>query len=100
MHRYTPRLSFIVLLALLVGLGACAKRNKLVSSQTECPQMIKQADELYSARRAQLDKTQSARIANLLEAARIDQELGQHAACLDKASRAMLLVNQGTDTAR
>jgi hypothetical protein len=100
MNKYLPPLSFILLLVLLVGPGACAKRSKNLAVPAECPQMIQQAKELYDARHAQLDAVQRTRVANLIEASRIDQEHGDYTACMDKASRAMVLANQPGGTGK
>jgi len=94
MHNHSPRLYLILLPGLLLGPGACAWNDRHTAVHSECPQMIKQAEELYEARQAEFDKMHNTRIANLIKAARRDQEVGQHTSCMDKASRALLLANQ------
>lgn len=94
MPAHTTRLFLILLPALSLGPGACAGPGKNVSGQSECTQMIQQATALYETRRGEHNVIQDTRIANLIEAAGIDQERGQHASSMDKASLAILLANQ------
>ena len=89
-----PRLYILFSLMLSLMLGACAKGNKTLSTQNECKQLLQQADERYNAQRSKIDEAQAARIANLIKAARIDQEHADYTACLDKTSRALLLADQ------
>jgi hypothetical protein len=76
--------------ACLVG---CLRASKPAATDVQCPQLITQAQSLYASKAKSLDSVIAEQAANLITAAKIDQEHQEFITCMDKASRAIKIID-------
>jgi hypothetical protein len=80
--------TFLVLL-----ISGCVHRTKQESMDMQCPRLITQAQALYSKQAKNRDKLIADQAANLITGAKIDREHREFIQCMDKASRAIKLLD-------
>ena len=88
-----PYQTLIVTALLSLSLAGCAHKPKYESMNVQCPRLIRQAQDLYSKNAKSRDKVIANQVANLITAAKIDQEHQEFTQCMDKSSRAIKLMD-------
>ena len=87
-------ISLCLCLSLLALGPGCAPRHKPTPVDIQCDNAIKAAQARYAAAQASLEGSQRGEIvANLITAARIEQQQAHFINCLDKARRASQLID-------
>lgn len=83
----------ITLLMLSLFMTGCAKKGKQESIDSQCQRLIEKARELHAQEAKSRDKVLAEQVANLITAAKIDQEHKDFAQCIDKSTRAIKLLD-------
>jgi hypothetical protein len=86
-------LTFITFAILLLSLAGCLRKTNTEPMSVQCPRLIKQAQDLYDSKAKSSDKAVANQAANLITGAKIDQEHQEFIQCMDKASRAIKLID-------
>ncbi|MBI1422020.1 MAG: hypothetical protein GC149_01055 [Gammaproteobacteria bacterium] len=88
--RIQALLAFVTLNIALTG---CAHRTKQVTVDAQCNRLITQAQELYQQKAQTLNQRIADAADNLITGAKIAMEHREFIPCLDKASRAIKLLD-------
>lgn len=83
----------LIMTSLVLLIAGCVHRTKQETMDTQCPRLITQAQALYSKQAKTRDKVIADQAANLITGAKIDQEHREYIQCMDKASRAIKLLD-------
>lgn len=89
--------TFIATALLPLCLAGCLRQPKTESMDVQCPRLIKQAQDVYTNKARNQDKTIADQAANLITGAKIDQEHQEFIQCMDKASRAIKLIDPNAE---
>jgi hypothetical protein len=84
--------NIVLYILLALSFSACAK-HRAVPMDIQCDEYIKTANNYLLNNGENFDKATRNKITNLIQAAKIQQQHGEFANCIDKAERALSLLD-------
>ena len=93
--RIRVLIAFVLVTSALTG---CAHRSKQVSVDVQCSRLIAQAQALYAQKATSRKQRVADAADNLITGAKIAMEHREFIPCLDKASRAITLLDPDAST--
>lgn len=89
--RQTTLISILIVSVMATG---CLNRNKQETTDQQCLRLVKKAEELQTQLAKTREKIVADQVANLITAAKIDQEHKNFPQCVDKSTRAIKLLDE------